>query len=667
MSWMQRLYATYEQAQNLDIPLDQAIMPISHTLQNAHINIVLSETGEFKRASVLKKYPIVLPATEDSAGRSSGEAPHALADKLQYVAKDYPLFGGKKKSYFPGYFKQLSDWCDSGFSHPMAKAVQTYVVKGKVTEDLIQANILFVNDQKKLLTQWSNEALATPEIFTTLTKQEGELEQGNALICWTVESPGILETCTWKMADLFQSWIDYQASAATEKGLCLVSGQEMPLAVNHPAKIRHTGDKAKIISANDNSGFTFRGKFLDSAQASGVGFDVTQKAHNALRWLISRQGIRNGDQVIVAWALSGKSIPNPLTDAATIAMESEEDGYSKQEPKTELNSEAPQVLDLSTDLGHRVAKNFKLKLKGYQQNLKDTEQLSLMVIDSATPGRMSVAYYREFLPKEYFEHLDSWHTQFAWWQRITQDLPAESGKKAKSTTVWPVIAPAPYAIAQAAYGVSLTDTLKKQVYSRLLPCIAEGRAFPRDLMQLCVNRASNPLGCEPWEWERNIGVACALYRGYYSRLTDETKRRVYPMALDITITSRDYLYGRLLAVAEQLEQLALFVAKENRRTTAERYMQQFAERPFSTWRNIELALEPYKSRLNNSRVGFLVSREKELTDIQNLFQHDDFCSDSKLSGEFLLGYHCQKMSYRKDSGAGTVTPAEQNASAAHQS
>ena len=51
------------------------------------------------------------------------------------------------------------------------------------------------------------------------------------------------------------------------------------------------------------------------AKAAGVSFDVTQKAHNALRWLIYRQGYRNGEQVFVAWAVSGKSIPDPLKDA----------------------------------------------------------------------------------------------------------------------------------------------------------------------------------------------------------------------------------------------------------------------------------------------------------------------------------------------------------------
>nr|WP_305909523.1 type I-C CRISPR-associated protein Cas8c/Csd1 [Methylomarinum sp. Ch1-1]MDP4522442.1 type I-C CRISPR-associated protein Cas8c/Csd1 [Methylomarinum sp. Ch1-1] len=97
MSWMEKLYRTYEAGIRLDLKPEDRLMPISHTLQNAHINIVIDGEGNFKRAFVLEKTQIVLPATEKSAGRSSGEAPHPLADKIQYVAKDYPDFGGKKK------------------------------------------------------------------------------------------------------------------------------------------------------------------------------------------------------------------------------------------------------------------------------------------------------------------------------------------------------------------------------------------------------------------------------------------------------------------------------------------------------------------------------------------------------------------------------------------
>jgi len=80
-------------------------------------------------------------------------------------------------------------------------------------------------------------------------------------------------------------------------------------------------------------------------------------------------------------------------------------------------------------------------------------------------------------------------------------------------------------------------------------------------------------------------------------------------------------------------------------------MQRFADRPFSTWRNIELALTPYKSRLRASEKGsgFLWKREKLLDEIQCCFLSDDFTSDRALSGEFLLGYHCQRAALQRGS------------------
>lgn len=120
------------------------------------------------------------------------------------------------------------------------------------------------------------------------------------------------------------------------------------------------------------------------------------------------------------------------------------------------------------------------------------------------------------------------------------------------------------------------------------------------------------------------------------------------MALQTEYNSRDYLYGRLLAVAEDIEGLALFIAGENRNTTAQRYMQQFANRPFTTWRNIELALKPYENRLKSNRSGYLSKMQNLLDQIMSRFDVADFNNDSALSGEFLLGYHSQKMQIKLD-------------------
>ena len=114
------------------------------------------------------------------------------------------------------------------------------------------------------------------------------------------------------------------------------------------------------------------------------------------------------------------------------------------------------------------------------------------------------------------------------------------------------------------------------------------------------------------------------------------------MALEPNRTTRDYLYGRLLAIAEHLESRALYIASEKRETSAAKLMQRFADRPYSTWRTIELSLAPYKMRLRAQRSGFLNEMERQLDGVVSAFQGQDFTDERRLSGEFLLGYHCQR-------------------------
>jgi len=648
MSWMQKLYRTYESILEQGVTDDaEPLTPVGHTIQNAHIVIVIDGQGNFQTARVMPpKTAILLPATESSESRTSGEAPHPLADKIQYVAKDYVDYGGEKKAYFDGYLKQLKAWCESPFAHPKVQAVLHYVVKGRVVADLVEAGIFQLDSGNKVLNKWEAEGDA-PSIFSVLPKTKGEIEFGSALVCWQVEIAGDVHVQTWTDKTIRQSWADYAASGKAEKGFCLVQGEEAVISTMHPAKLRHTGDKAKLISSNDTAGYTFRGRFATAEEAASVSADVSAKAHSALRWLISCQGIRNGDQVTVAWAISGKPVPSPMKDISAeldwadmgnwdiSAVENPDEIAAQRLPE---NSETPP--DWSVNIGRAAAQIIKKKLHGYQAELKAHEQISLIMLDSATPGRMALTYYQEFLPADYFANLDAWIDDFSWYQRYSIEVP--NGKKTDKRTQWRFVPPSPYSIAEAVYGKSLSDTLKKQLYARLLPVIAGGTSvpIPEDLVRQSFQAACNPNGCENWEWQRNIGVACALYKGWRARHHDLSQRRTYPMSLDTQNRSRDYLYGRLLAVAENTESYALYLAGEKRATTAERYMQRFAEHPFVTWRNIELALKPYQERLRNNGKD---TGAQAIGEIMELFATDDFTCDDKLSGEFLLGYHCQKM------------------------
>jgi CRISPR-associated protein Csd1 len=153
-----------------------------------------------------------------------------------------------------------------------------------------------------------------------------------------------------------------------------------------------------------------------------------------------------------------------------------------------------------------------------------------------------------------------------------------------------------------------------------------------------------------WEWNKTLSIACALFRKF-------NRKENYSMALDPDRKSRDYLYGRLLALAESLEAWALNEAGENRETNAARLMQRFSEHPYTTWRTIELALVPYKARLG----GKSQKRQGMIDEVIAFFHDEDFLSDKRLSGEFLLGYHCQREYLRnqktqeKNSDAGNLT------------
>ena len=117
------------------------------------------------------------------------------------------------------------------------------------------------------------------------------------------------------------------------------------------------------------------------------------------------------------------------------------------------------------------------------------------------------------------------------------------------------------------------------------------------------------------------------------------------MALEENRTSRDYLYGRLLAVAHQEERAALKEMDQNRETNAIRYMQRFALRPAATWKLLYVdKLTPYRRHLKPALAEWF---EQRMQDIAALFNAGDYTDDSPLSGEYLLGYMCQLKAFRK--------------------
>lgn len=662
MSWLSRLYHTYEQVKkNDDAQLHYALMPYYHVKQNVQIIVTINDKGDFVSARLardangkLKSLSINVPATNDSATRS-GKYPsaHPLADKIQYLAKSYKQIY-KDHNFHHEYMNLLRSWANSEFSHNKVVVVLNYLEKHDLIEDLVKAKILYLDDNGELATPLN--ASEYPEsIFALINKKDGydNYDQGSAFVSWEVIDSNLTQgdITTWRDESLSSAWQNYYSSLDSKEGFCHVTGEHKTLASKHPNRVLKSASNAKLISANDMSGFTFLGRFTDDDksiakqgyQAVNISAEVTEKAHAALAWLLTSQGHEESGQAMVAWAIDGSKIPQPYKPIVPQAMiedawsdfDSEE--FADIDDSDEIEEQSSK-LHHHKDIGSQFAHNLKKTMQGYRQKLTDNDQISVISLDSATPGRMAVTYYYEAMPDDYLTAIADWYDNFAWYAFY---FDKETNQKRMT-----IQAPTPYQIAVSAYGSRVSDAVKKQVVSQVLPVIVEGhyRQIPKTLMDLCVKHACNPLGLENWEWEQNLSVACSLYRGYYNRLKND-KKRSYTVALQENYTSRDYLYGRLLAIAEDIESLALYVAGENRVTTAQRYMQQFANRPFSTWRNIELSLDPYMKRLKNNRPDYLFNKQNLLNDVMSKFDINDFNNDGQLSGEFLLGYHCQKMAF----------------------
>lgn len=621
MNWMQSLYETYDNCQNSIGYSDQnnqrPLLPICHITTQAHIEILIDEDGNFRRGNVVtdkNDSTTIIPSTEASASRAGSKPEnHPLCDKLQYVAGDFTVFGGEVTSGFSknphepfnNYLKTLTSWCNSEFSHPKAKAVLRYVEKGTVIKDLRREEILKIGSDGKFQNKKDiKRDKNTKDIFSVINTQE------DAFIRWIVEGNDN-ESRVWRDKTLWDCWIRFYLNQRKDEALCLVTGKHQVNTGNHPKYIRREGDGAKLISSNDTSGFTFRGRFLSDQQACGVGLEVSQKSHFALAWLISRQGYRRGDLAVVAWAISGVPIPQPTDDPITLLF-----GNAQIEESSTVNT------------AQEIGLQFRNRIAGYGKEIGRTDKVIVMAVDSATPGRLSITYYRELTGSDFLQRIDSWHESCAWLHAYREIEDQKTGKKKRIGFIG---APAPDDIAEVAYGSRIDDKLRKATVSRLLPCIVDGQTIPRDLVESIVRRASNRAGMEDWEWRKTLSIACSLYKKF------KYGKENFGMPLDETRNSRDYLYGRLLAIADVMEERALYRGEQKRATNAARYMQQFSQRPFRTWRQIHDLLSPYILRLGGANYY-----KNLIAEVESLFNPDDFISNKPLTGEYLLGYYCQR-------------------------
>lgn len=560
------------------------LAPVSHIITRADLEITLNADGKFLAAvAVGKDEPkIIIPATESSSGRTSGVCAHPLCDQLCYLA----MYNEEKHT---DYVSNLEKWMQSENSHPKLYPILTYVQGGSILADLEKCGLVKRDKQGNL---------------------EDEKNAGKLLVRWRVVglNDGFSDAC-WEDPTLFDAFIRfYQRESSSEpqsQCFCMVSGKKERRAQQHPKGIISINGNAKLISSNDTSGFTYRGRFTSDEQALGISYEASQKAHNALRWLADEQGVQSvfGQRTFLCWNPQGQKVVHA---AGAFSC------FSKA------------VIE-PTDYREQLQKT----LDGYRSQLPEAAGVVIAAFDAATTGRLSLTYYNELMGSDFLKRLYDWDSTCCW--------PNES-YGIQSPPLWQIVNCAFGTQQQEREKVRLKtdDRIMSQQIQRLIACRIDRRMFPADLVQALFHRASSLFAYKTSVKKMLLTTACAAIRKYYfDRYKEEWKMILEPEKKD-----RSYQFGRLLAVLEKVER-DTYKEGEDRETNAIRQQTIFCQRPLYAAHNIESQLErAYFARLDSKSRMFYKKLIGQI--MENISQFPEEQWNQPLRETYLMGYYLQR-------------------------
>jgi len=585
MGLFQAAYETYETFAHLAGKSDMgktSLAPVGHITASANLEITVDQDGHFVNASAVEKTEpkIIIPATEQSAGRSGTQpSPHPLCDQLQYLAS----YDDKRHA---AYLEQLQDWVSSPFSHPKLLPILHYIEGNTILSDLRSAGLVDVTEDgipkgnaDKYLIRWRVVGLGP--------------EAGSP--CWT--DPTLFQA--------FQAYITAQKETG-EKILCMVTGETTYPAVQHMKGIVPNYGNAKLISSNDKTNFTYRGRFSSPDQAATIGYLASQKAHNALRWLMANQGVMMGDHAFLCWSPQGVELPqvtNPFFS-----------------PKAALPTPSAYQEQLHNTL------------KGWQSSLPDGQATAVIAsFDAATSGRLSVTYFNELQASDFLLRLHDWDQSCCWYK----------GRLG-------IRSPSLFQIINCAYGTQrkekgevklvTDDKLLGQQLQHLISCRIDRAPIPTNILRSLVQRVFHPQSFEPEIYQSILFTTCAVIKKY----DHDRKKEEWSMALEPGKKDRSYQYGRLLAVLEKAEKDTFDqLGETERQTNAFRMLSAFSMRPHDTakiiWEQVEKAYYP---RLRASSRNYY---DRLLGDIMDkLSQFPDEEQNRPLDSSYVMGYYLQQ-------------------------
>ncbi|MCS4534036.1 type I-C CRISPR-associated protein Cas8c/Csd1 [Neisseria montereyensis] len=399
-------------------------------------------------------------------------------------------------------------------------------------------------------------------------------------------------------------WATLLVNDEAERGLCLVSGEEAPIARLHPAIKGVWGGQSSggsIISFNKES-FTSFGK------EQGANAPVSEQAAfaytTALNYLLRRENKHSltiGDSSTVFWA-----------EAAEHAeAEEAEDLFAAIMDPPDDEQENNKIFN--------VLKQME-KGRPLQEIAPDLSPDTRFYILGLAPNasRISIRFWLDTTFGKLFDNLaQHW-----------QDLHLEPQAWKTPPSIWRLL------VQTAVLGKS--ENISPLLAGEMARAVISGTPYPLSLLSQLIARIRA-------DGDAN-GLRIALIKAVLQRRfrKDLIKEEV-PVSLNTESRNTAYLLGRLFAVLERIQYQAL---GELNAGIADRYYGSASAVPFSVFPRLLSGAKHHLSRLRKDKKGMAVNLDKDLgAIIEQLPETFPRHFNIDEQGRFAIGYYHQKQSY----------------------
>ncbi|WFE67792.1 type I-C CRISPR-associated protein Cas8c/Csd1 [Thiomicrospira sp. R3] len=395
----------------------------------------------------------------------------------------------------------------------------------------------------------------------------------------------------------------------SEHGICLVTGEKKPISRLHPS--------IKGVSGGQSSGVSIisfkKGSFESYGKEQGENAPVSEHAAfaytTALNYLLRRennQSIGLGDTSIVFWAQADKSAD--AQQAESLFMNFFNPPYVSDESETVL---------LQSEI-EKLAKGRPLS-----EIAPDLDPKTQFFILGLAPNavRLSIRFWLQtdfgHIQQRLAEHFQDlaldplpWKTPPSIWRLLMQLAPHREGQKPKM------------------------EDVPAHLAGELMRSILTGQRYPRAILaQVLVRfRADGDIS-----GLRVALIKAVLQREFRKQLTKEE----IPMSLDESNTNAAYLLGRLFAVLENIQRIAL--GDKVNATIADKYYASASTVPYSVYPRLLSGSKHHLSKVRKDKPGLAFNLEKELGQIMSSLPTEfprHFSIENQ--GRFSIGYYHQK-------------------------